>query len=215
MNYYLFKTCPQVLSHKQETISKHQWNRFGYGGSDLWCAQGSLLGPLLFLIYVNDLQTSIDQDCKVLLYADDTAILFSHNDTRVISEKLSRMLKSCHEWLVDNKLSLHLGKTESILFGPNRKLRSQSPENVSISCNGINIESKTSVRYLGVMIDQFLSGDHVVNTILKKVHQILKFLYRNKNCLDLQSRKTLCSTLIQCYFDYTYSCWYEGKTMSF
>jgi hypothetical protein len=62
-------------------------------GSDLWCAQGSLLGPLLFLIYVNDLQTSIDQDCKVLLYADDTAILFSHNDTRVISEKL---LKSCH-----------------------------------------------------------------------------------------------------------------------
>jgi hypothetical protein len=46
---------------------------------------------------------------------DDTAILFSHNDTRVISEKLSRMLKSCHEWLADNKLSLHLGKTESII----------------------------------------------------------------------------------------------------
>jgi hypothetical protein len=174
--------------------------------------QDSLLRPLLFLIYVNDLQTSIDQDCKVLLYADDTAILFSHNDTRVISEKLSRMLKSCHEWLVDNKLSLHLGKTESILFGPNRKLRSQSPENFSISCNGINIESKTSVKYLGVMIDQFLSGDHVVNTILKKVHQILKFVFRNKNCLELQSRKTLCSTLMQCHFDYTCSCWYEGLT---
>jgi hypothetical protein len=163
--------------------------------------QGSLSEPLLFLIYVNDLQTSIDQDCKVLLYADDTAILFSHNDTRVISEKLSRMLKSCHEWLVDNKLSLHLGKTESILFGPNRKLRSQSQENFSISCNGINIESKTSVKYLGVMIDQFHSGDYVVNTIGKKVNQILKFLYRNKNCLDLQSRKTLCFTLIQCHFD--------------
>jgi len=119
---------------------------------------------------------------------------------------------NCHEWLVDNKLSLHLGKTESILFGPNRKLRSQSPENFSISCNGINIESKTSVKYLGVMIDQFLSGDHVVNTIVKKVNQILKFLYRNKNCLDLQSRKTLCSTLIQCHFDYACSCWYEGLT---
>ena len=100
---------------------------------------------------------------------DDTAILFSHNDTSIISEKLSRMLKSCHEWLVDNKLSLHLGKTESILFGPNRKLRSQSPENVSIYCNGINIESKTSVKYLGVMIDQFLSGDYVVNTIVKRL----------------------------------------------
>jgi hypothetical protein len=143
---------------------------------------------------------------------DDTAILFSHNDTRVISEKLSRMLKSCHEWLADNKLSLHLGKTESILFGPNRILRSQSLKNFSISCNGINIVSKTSVKYLGVMIDLFLSGDHVVNTIVKKVHQILKFLYRNKNCLDIQSRKTLCSTLIQCHFDYACSCWYEGLT---
>jgi hypothetical protein len=59
---------------------------------------------------------------------------------------------------------------------------------------------------------QFLSGDHVVNIIVKKDHQILKFLYRNKNCLDLQSRKTLCSTLIQCYFDYAYSCWCEGLT---
>ena len=125
----------------------------------VYVPQGSLLEPLLFLIYVNDLQTSIDQDCKVLLYADDTAILFSHNDTRVISEKLSRMLKSCHEWLVDNKLSLHLGKTESILFGPNRKLRSQSQENFSISCNGINIESKTSVKYLGVMIPISQTGN--------------------------------------------------------
>jgi hypothetical protein len=78
--------------------------------------QGSLLVPLLFLNYVNDLQTSIDQDCKVLLYADDTAILFSHNDTRVISEKLSRMLKSCHEWLVDNNLSLHLGQTGNCIL---------------------------------------------------------------------------------------------------
>jgi hypothetical protein len=71
-----------------------------------------------------------------------------------------------------------------------------------ISCNGINIEAKSSVKYLEIMIDQFLSGDLIVSSIIKKVNQRLKFLYRNKNCLSLQSRKTLCSTLIQCHFDY-------------
>ena len=150
--------------------------------------QGSLLGPLLFLIYVNNMQIDIESDCKVLLYADDTAILFSDKNTRVISQKLSGMLKSCHEWLVDNKLSLHLGKTESIIVGPKHRLQKLSLEDIKISCNGIHIEAKSSVKYLGIMIDQFLSGDLIVSSIIKKVNQRLKFLYRNKNCLSLKSR---------------------------
>ena len=65
---------------------------------------------------------SIDPDCKLLLYADDSTILFSHKDAAVISRKLGKVLESCSAWLVDNKLSSHLGKTESILFGSKRKL---------------------------------------------------------------------------------------------
>ena len=72
--------------------------------------QRSILGPLLFLCYVNDMIISIDPDCKLLLYADDSKILFSHKDAAVISSKLSKVLESCSAWLVDNKLSLHLGK---------------------------------------------------------------------------------------------------------
>ena len=85
-------------------------------------------------------------------------------------------------------------------------------EDFKISCNGIDIEAKSSVKYLEIMIDQFLSGDLIVSSIIKKVNQRLQFLYRNKNCLSLQSRKTLCSTLIQCHFDYACACWYEGLT---
>ncbi len=85
--------------------------------------QGSILGPLLFLCYVNDMKTSISSDCKLLLYADDSTILFSHQDPNIISSKLGDELKSCSEWLVDNKLSLHLGKTECIIFGSKRKLK--------------------------------------------------------------------------------------------
>ena len=70
----------------------------------------------------NDIVFSIDSDCKLLLYADDSTILFSHSDPDQIANKLGKVLKSCSDWLVDNKLSLHLGKTECILFGPKTKL---------------------------------------------------------------------------------------------
>ena len=68
--------------------------------------QGSILGPLLFLICVNDMSISVDRDCKLVLYSDDCAICFTHKDPQIISEKLGSVLKHCSDWLVDNKLSL-------------------------------------------------------------------------------------------------------------
>ncbi len=76
--------------------------------------QGSILGPLLFLCYVNDMPVCVKS--RLLLYADDSVLLVSHRDPRVISNTLSLELKLCNEWLIDNRLSLHLGKTEAILF---------------------------------------------------------------------------------------------------
>ena len=80
--------------------------------------QGSILGPLLFLCYINDMPMSVR--CKVLLYADDSALIVSGKDPKIIAETLSKELGSCRQWLIDNKLSLHLGKTEYILFGTRR-----------------------------------------------------------------------------------------------
>ena len=84
--------------------------------------QGSILGPILFLCYVKDMQISIDQDCQLVLYADDSVILFSHKILRKYLSTFGCQLESCSKWLVDNKLSLHLGKTECMLFSPPRKL---------------------------------------------------------------------------------------------
>merc|ERR1712033_103466 len=71
--------------------------------------QGSILGPLLFLCYVNDMPMSVK--CKLLLYADDSTLIISGSDPKVIADTLSFELSSCRQWLIDNKLSLHLGKT--------------------------------------------------------------------------------------------------------
>ena len=101
--------------------------------------QGSILGPLLFLCYVNDMEISISSEIKLLLYADDSAILFSHKDPETISRKLGSELESCGRWLVDNKLSLHMGKTECILFKSRKKLRKVN--DCKIECNGHTVKS--------------------------------------------------------------------------
>ena len=83
--------------------------------------QESILGPLLLLIYVNDMEAAVS--CGLILYADDSALLVSGTSVSVIEETLGHELS---EWLVDNKLSIHLRKNESILFGSNKKIRKQS-----------------------------------------------------------------------------------------
>lgn len=170
--------------------------------------QGSILGPLIFLIYVNDMPAATNS--KLLLYADDSAILVSGKDVGQIQITLSKELESIREWLIDNKLSLHLGKTESILFGTNRKLK-LAPQ-LNIECAGSKLANRPSVKYLGVDLDQSLSGESIARKLVTKTNGKLKFLYRNTKSFNLVTKKLLVSALIQCHFDYASSCWYSGLT---
>ena len=142
------------------------------------------------------------------LYADDSAILFSHKDPHIITQKLGNTLDMCSQWLVDNKLSLHLGKTECVLFGPKRKLKEHS--DFCVQYKGPCIQSTNKVKYHGVIIDNTLSGDSTVDSIVKKVNSRLKSLYRQARFLDVKCKMSLCSALVQCHLDYACSAWYSG-----
>ena len=85
--------------------------------------QGSILGPLLFLLYVNDMSQAVT--CDLLLYADDSCLVYEGGNINEIENKLNKDFNSLCDWFVDNKLSIHFGedKTKSILFGTNRKLK--------------------------------------------------------------------------------------------
>ena len=170
--------------------------------------QGSILGPLLFLIYVNDMSGVVNS--KLLLYADDSAILVSDKHISNIEKLLKKELETVNDWLIDNKLSLHLGKTESILFGSKIKLKSES--NLNISCRGTDIQPKERVKYLGATLEQSLSGESMVKSIIQKANARLKFLYRKQKYLNLHTKKLLVMSLIQCHFDYACSFWYPGLT---
>lgn len=106
--------------------------------------QGLILGPLLFLIYINDISSAVR--FKLLLYADNLALIVSGKNTQHIQESVSSELEAAREWLINNKLSLHLGKTESILFGSKRKLHTCN--SIQVKCAGNTLTCQTHVKYL-------------------------------------------------------------------
>ena len=123
---------------------------------------------------------------KLLLYADDSAILVADKDISTVENALQTDLQIVSEWLIDNKLSLHLGKTESILFGSKLRLRSRS--NLNIECKGSKIEPKDKVKYLGAILDQTLSGESMVNSILQRANARLKFLCQKQNFFNFHTK---------------------------
>ena len=168
--------------------------------------QGSILGPILFLCYINDMASSLS--CRLSLYADDSALVASGKSARELSEFLSSELESCRKWMVDNKLSLDVGKTEAIVFGSSRRLN--SIDDFSITCNSAAVDRVDSVKYLGILLDQRLNGECHALKAIKKISSRISFLYRKSSFLDFTTRKTLCLALVQPHFDYCCTAWHEG-----
>ena len=133
--------------------------------------------------------------------------MVADKDISTVENALQTDLQIVSEWLIDNKLSLHLGKTESILFGSKPRLRSWS--NLNIECKGSKIEPKDKVKYLGAILDQTLSGESMVNSILQRANARLKTYWKQK-FLNFHTEKLLVMSLIQCHFDYACSFWYIG-----
>lgn len=164
--------------------------------------QRSILGPLLFLCYINDMNISVS--CKLLLHADDSILIVPHKDVDVIKNRLGKELESCNNWMINNKLSLHLGKTEIMFVGSKAKLK-KNLDDFNITCLGQEIKGVKSVKYLGVHLDQCVSGELNYIKIIKRINPRLKFMYRQAKDLDEKIKKTLCSALIQPHFDYAWS----------
>ena len=148
-----------------------------------------------------------------VLYADDSALLHSGTDPKLIADFLLSQLSICHSWLIDNRLSLHLGKTECILFGPKRRLSRVT--DFAVKLGDAEVKRVTSVRYLGVLLDQHLNFSTHVEKLLSKARSRLAFLYRNRGFLKIRTRKLSCQSLILSCLKYCSSSWYRGLPMGF
>ena len=117
--------------------------------------RGTILDPLLFLLYINDLPNCLCHS-QPRMYADDTSINFASNSVEEINECINSDLEEIRLWLAANKLTLNLTKTEFLLIGSRKRLSNLS-ENPSIKVNQIPVEQVSTTKSLGVYIDQNLN----------------------------------------------------------
>ena len=101
-----------------------------YGRISCGIPQGSILGSLLFLIYVNDMPPAVNSN--LFLYVDDSCLIFQHKDVEEIGKVLNNDFENICDWFVDNKLSIHFGeyKTKSILLASERKIKNIKKFNI-------------------------------------------------------------------------------------
>ena len=114
--------------------------------------QGSVLGPLLFLIYINDLYSSM-KFCRIFHFADDTNLLHVGKNTWKLQKEINTDLKTLYQWMLSNMISLNKDKTEMIIF---HSIGTERP-NLKIKLNGRTIYPSKCVKYVGVFLDETLT----------------------------------------------------------
>ena len=129
--------------------------------------QGSVLGPLLFLIYINDLPNALVYS-DAFIFADDTALLYSDKNLKRIRKRLNIDLKLLVHWLHTNKIGLNVDKTEAILF---RSAKKKVDYDLKLKLNGKKLQLVTPVRYLGIVLDENLSWTHHKNSLADKLRK--------------------------------------------
>ena len=160
--------------------------------------QGSVLGPLLFLLYINDLNVPI-KHCKVYHFADDTNLLIINKSLKRLNKLLNIDLKNLTNWLIANKTSLNVSKTELINLKPKRKPLDFI---MKIKLNGKRLYSTYSVKYLGIKIDSKLNWKSYVNATATKLNQANAMLYKVRYFVNANILKSIYYELFELHINY-------------
>ena len=216
MIYYGFqnndiKWFQSYLHNREQIVSCHN-KLSGKCKLDIGVPQGSVLGPLLFLIYVNDINRHVHLGtCN--LYADDTLIYCTGNSIVELNNTMQKCVDDIQEWYEQNKLVINRSKSNVMLVTTRQMLYHMVDKELNVLIGNQKLPQSTSMTYLGVEIDNTLSWDAQTNDVCKKLVFIISRLSRLKMVLPQYLLMSIYTSIIQPIIDYAISIW--GYTMQF
>lgn len=171
--------------------------------------QGSILGPLLFILYVNDI-TSSSRLFDAILFADDTTLYASHSNLDTLIEMVNNELNNVHGWITANKLTLNINKTKYLIHQRNKNVpRNTDPINIG---NTIVTEEENTT-FLGVVVDRQLTWNSHIQSVSSKISKQCGILYLTRNCFNKNALKQLYYSLVYPFLSYCHTVWGSaGKT---
>ena len=185
----------RTISNMKETMSKYYPVEYG-------TPQGSCLGPLIFLIFVNDLHLHL-QFSESVQFADDTTLLLSHRNPNYLQFCIESELANIQDWFNANKLTLNVSKSMYMLYHNQKK----PPPKFAIKLNGVQLPKTSCAKFLGVWLDDKLKWDTHVNKLIHKLKSGLGMMRHSKNLLSPKARRLLYFGQIHSNLSYALCIW--------
>ena len=194
-----------LSGRKQVVKFNHETSEY----CDITCGvpQGSVLGPILFLLFINDISNFTVEGCVLNMYADDVIIYTSAMSRDELERKLQCCIDSISEWYNMNKLCINKKKSSVMVIGSKSQLRSLNLDNFSISVNGDKLLLAEQAKYLGLWVRNDLSWDNHILQLCRKMYYHIHIFRRLRKILPSQLLLCIYKSHVQSRIDYGLSIW--------